>query len=132
MTIRKNKPLNPRSPCTAANSILEADLAIAVQQHALKKLCLAETPIGFYVVVQLKWSQGKEWYLTTRRERTRPRLFKDLKRLNELLKATYPTDSIELLRNQDLPGHNAAKAGARKTAKGTGQDGGPSIPPYMQ
>lgn len=92
-----------RTPCSPANSILEGDLDLAVQQETLKKLIVAETPEGFYVVAQLKWAGNKEWYLTTRRERTKPKLFKDLKRLNDHLKEAYPTDSFELLRNQVVP-----------------------------
>lgn len=92
-----------RTPCSPANSILEGDLDLAVQQETLKKLIVAETPEGFYVVAQLKWAGNKEWYLTTRRERTKPKLFKDLKRLNDHLKEAYPTDSFELLRNQTVP-----------------------------
>jgi hypothetical protein len=82
---------------------LEGDLEIAVQQETLKKISVAETPEGFYVIVQLKWAGNKEWYLATRRDRTTPKVFKDLNRLNDHLKASYPTDKIELLRNQVIP-----------------------------
>lgn len=92
-----------RPTCSPANSILEGDLELAVQQQTLKKLAVAETADGFYVIAQLKWAGAKEWYLTTRRERTKPRLFKDLKRLNEHLKVAYPTESVEILRNQEVP-----------------------------
>jgi uncharacterized protein with von Willebrand factor type A (vWA) domain len=103
MTAPKDRTNMNRTPCSPANSILEGDLELAVQQQTLKKLVVAETPEGFYVVAQLKWAGNKEWYLTTRRERTKPRLFKDLKRLNDQLKAAYPTDSVEILRNQVVP-----------------------------
>lgn len=92
-----------RAPCGRSNSLLEEDLDRAVQQQTLTKITLAETDEGFYVVVRLKWAEDKDWYLCTRRDRTRPRLFKDLNRLNEHLKAAYPTQSIELLRNQEMP-----------------------------
>jgi len=92
-----------RTPCSPANSILEGDLDLAVLQQTLIKLIVAETPEGFYVIAKLKWAGNKEWYLTTRRERTKPKLFKDLKRLNDHLKEAYPTDSFELLRNQVVP-----------------------------
>lgn len=103
MTAHNDKASMNRTPCSPANSILEGDLELAVQQETLKKLIVAETPEGFYVVVQLKWAGTKDWYLTTRRERTKPKLFKDLKRLNDHLKETYPTDRFELLRNQKVP-----------------------------
>jgi hypothetical protein len=92
-----------RPACGPANSILEGDLELAVQQETLKKISIAETPEGFYVIAQLKWSGTKDWYLTTRRERSKPRLFKDLKRLNELLRDSYPTEVVELIRHQELP-----------------------------
>ena len=90
-------------PCSLANSILESDLEISVQQQTLEKFKVMETPEGFYVIAQFLWAEGKEWYLTTRRKRTEPRIFKDLKRLNDHLKETYPTDGFELFRNQRLP-----------------------------
>ncbi|WP_265299998.1 hypothetical protein [Verminephrobacter eiseniae] len=93
-----------RTPCSPANSILEGDLEIAVQQQALDKLTVAETPDGFYVIIQFKWAKNKQWYLTTRRERMKPRLFKDLIRMNRHLKEICPTQSIEILRNQQMPG----------------------------
>jgi hypothetical protein len=91
------------TPCSPANSVLEGDLELAVQQDTLTKLSIAETPDGFFVIARLRWADNKDWYLTTRRERTRPRLFKDLNRLNDFLRESYPTDSVELLRNQQLP-----------------------------
>lgn len=92
-----------RLPCGPSNSLLEGDLELAIRQETLKKLTVAETESGFYVIAQLKWADSKEWYLTTRRERTKPRLFKDLKRLNDHLKTAYPTNSVEILRNQLVP-----------------------------
>ncbi len=92
-----------RTPCSPANTILEGDLELAVQQQTLKILTIAETSDGFYVVAQLKWAANKEWYVTTRRHREQPRIFKDLTRLNELLRTAYPTDSVDILRNQQLP-----------------------------
>jgi hypothetical protein len=82
---------------------LENDLELSVQQQTLEKLKIMETPEGFYVIAQVKWAEGKEWYLTTRRDRTKPRLYKDLKRLNDHLREAYPTDSFELFRNQSMP-----------------------------
>lgn len=91
------------APCSPANSVLEGDLELAVQQGTLKKLVIAEIPEGYYVIAQLRWSSNKDWYLTTRRERYQPRVFKDLKRLNDLLRESIPTESVELLRYQELP-----------------------------
>mgnify|MGYP000055662855 CR=1 FL=1 len=91
------------TPCGPSNSVLESDLELAVTQQTLTKLSIAETADGFFVVARLHWSSEKDWYLTTRRERNRPRLFKDLNRLNDFLRAAYPTDTVELVRNQRLP-----------------------------
>lgn len=90
-------------PCSSENSILEGDLELAVLQKTLEKLKIMETPEGFFVVVNLKWAKGKDWYLTTRRERNTPKLFKDLKRLNDHLREAYPTEVVELYRNQQVP-----------------------------
>lgn len=98
-----NRENMKRPTCGPANSILEGDLELAVQQETLKKITIAETAEGFYVIAQLKWAGNKDWYLTTRRERTKPRLFKDLNRLNELLRDSYPTEMVELIRKQELP-----------------------------
>lgn len=97
------------APCSPANSVLEGDLELAVQQGTLKKLVIAEIDSGYYVTAQLKWSGSKEWYLTTRRERFQPRVFKDLRRLNDLLRESIPTDSVEILRYQKLPPKGNAK-----------------------
>ena len=92
-----------RHPCSPENSILEGDLELAVIQNTLDELKVMETTEGFYVVVLLKWAEGKEWYLTTRRDRFMPKVFKDLKRLNDHIREAYPTDSFTLFRNQELP-----------------------------
>jgi hypothetical protein len=129
MTASTNRTHMNRTPCSPANSILEGDLELAVQQQTLKKLTIAETQDGFYVIAQLKWAGNKEWYLTTRREREQPRLFKDLKRLNDHLKDAYPTDSVEILRNQQLPAHDipmspvATRSQAKKKGENTTKKG---------
>lgn len=101
-----------RTPCSPANSILEGDLELAVQQQTLTRLTIAETADGYYIVAKLKWAGNKDCYLTTRRERDQPRLFKDLKRLNDHLRIAYPTDRVEILRNQQLPPQGVSAAPA--------------------
>lgn len=117
-------------PCSPENSILEGDLELAVLQKTLDKLKVMETPVGFYVVVLLKWAEGKEWYLTTRRDRNMPKVFKDLKRMNDHLREAYPTDSFELFRNQELPPRpksakpaQSSKAKPARTARKTKKGG---------
>ena len=111
-----NKAPMELPPCSPENSILENDLELAVLQQTLKQLTIAETLEGFYVIAKLQWTGNKDWYLTTRRERERPRLFKDLRRLNEHLKTAYPTDRVEILRNQKMPDPVVGK-GPKKIAK---------------
>ncbi|MCF3642940.1 hypothetical protein LXM94_23525 [Rhizobium sp. TRM95111] len=72
--------------------------------HILKQHKGKGLPEWFYVLAQLLAEPGKEWYLTTRRDRSSPRLFKDLMRLNDHLKEMYPTESFTLMRNQAMPG----------------------------
>lgn len=129
MTDPHNRTDMKRQPCSPSNSILEGDLELAAKHQIIEKLRVMETPIGFYVtaefsdkshvlekhkgeglpewfyiIAQMLAEPGKEWYLTTRRDRTVPKLFKDLKRLNDHLKEAYPTDRFELIRGQDVPG----------------------------
>ncbi len=91
------------SPCSLANSILEGDLELAAKQQTIHKLIVMETPEGFYVIAKFLWAKDKEWYLTTRRNRSEPRLYKDLIRLNNNMKEIYPTIGFELLRKQKMP-----------------------------
>lgn len=118
-----------RLPCTVSNSILEADLELGAKHNIIAELQVLETEHGFYVVAnfadksrildrhkgkglpewfyvlaQLLSEPGKDWFLTTRRDRESPRLFKDLKRLNEFLIEKSPTSGFVLLRGQELPG----------------------------
>ncbi|RBH74636.1 hypothetical protein [Xanthomonas oryzae] len=127
---------SPYPPCTLSNSILESDLELAAQYNLVNHIKVFETPGGFYVtakfankkndflkkikpmgvpeayyvLAQLLGEPGKEWYLTTRRKRDRPRMFKDLKRLNDLLLEKDPSDGFTLLRNQGLPGEDRPMA----------------------
>jgi len=89
-----------QAPCSPANSVLEGDLQLAVKHQIIKSLTVVEVPAGFSVViefsgkpdtlkqhrqaglpdwfhilVQLLATPGKQWYLTTRRNRTSPRIF---------------------------------------------------------
>ncbi|MGS0550504.1 hypothetical protein [Xanthomonas oryzae] len=128
MRARLPRPTYP--PCTLSNSVLESELELAAKYNIVHNIKVFETPTGFYVtakfadrtgdffeqikpmgvpewyyvLAQLLGEPGKEWYLTTRRKRDRPRMFKDLKRLNDLLLEKDPKDGFTLLRNQGLPG----------------------------
>lgn len=99
-------------PCTTDNSLLSADLSNAAIQQTLDKITVMETPSGFYVVVQIRWSGLKDWYLATRRDRNEPRLFVDLTRLNNHLLEISPLTGFELIRQMNLPPRSVPKAPA--------------------
>jgi len=90
-------------PCSIANSIIEADLKIAVEQQTITELRIMEIRGGFYVTLKFKWSGNKIWYLSTRRDRATPRVFISLTRLNDFLRDSVPTGEVLLLRNQAMP-----------------------------
>lgn len=126
--------------CSTANSVLETDLEIAARKGIVQELRVIETREGFFIIVsfsdkqrvmeklkneglpewfyvlaQLLAEPGKLWYLTTRRERNRPRLFKDMNRLNEHLKDAYQIDRYTVIRCLD-PKASAEVFGERKSA----------------
>ena len=89
-------------PCSPANSFLDSELQLYVQQQTLKSLKVLEAPEGFYVAAQFVWSKDKTWYLTTLRDRFQPKVYKDLRRLNGILKRAG-VNSFDFLHNQSLP-----------------------------
>jgi len=124
-------------PCSPANSVLEGDLQLAVKHKIIERITVVEidggfsvviefagtpdtikqhrqasVPDWFHILVQLLASPGKQWYLTTRRNRNSPRVFKDLSRLNDYLRQTCPDNGFTLVRIQQ-----ATKAQKRPIAK---------------
>lgn len=89
--------------CSPTNSIIEKELQIAAEQNTIKTITVMEVGENFYLVIEFLWAEGRQWYLSTRRDRNKPKVFKDLSRLNNHLKTEYPTESFTLLRNQALP-----------------------------
>jgi len=57
---------------------------------------------SYFVTARMHWSGDKVWYLTTRRHRTRPKLFRQLASLLELLRDITP-DPLTLRRDVELP-----------------------------
>ena len=94
--------------CELANSVLEPDLREAAVQgviadiEILETRCAADVAPAYFVTVRMHWSGKKTWYLTTRRRRDRPRLFKQIAVLLELLRDIAP-DPITLRRDVALP-----------------------------
>jgi hypothetical protein len=89
--------------CNEETSILEVELAAAVKQGSVANIHIMEMEENYYVVAELKYTPNKVWYLTTRRDRNAPKIFKDLNRLNKHLKTDYKTDTVTIFRNQELP-----------------------------
>jgi len=80
---------------TTDGGILEGELETAAEQGGIKDVRVVETTDGFYVVATVE-TKTETRFLATRRKPNEPRVFKDLERLNNLLRSVYPTGSIDL------------------------------------
>jgi hypothetical protein len=69
------------------------------KQNFITELVIHEVDDGFYITVKLAWSGDKIWYLTTRRDKDSPRIFKSLSRLNEYLKEKVYTKELKFIRS---------------------------------
>lgn len=78
--------------------MLENDVRLAYRQGILENFKLVETQEGFYLSFTVTCSSINPWYLTTRNNRKRPRLFKDFERLLKQLDDFCPSSSFTLLR----------------------------------
>jgi len=101
--LNKQKTMPELPLCCEENAVVENDIEWAAKQDAIEKIKVMETSVGFYAMVRIKWRKDKELYLVTRRDRNTPKIFKDLKRLNDGLLALCPAKNFELFRNQGLP-----------------------------
>ena len=106
-------------PCGLENSVLEPELRDAAVQGVISSIDVLETvgaskkgppEFAYFIVVRMRWSGSKRWYLTTRRHRDRPRAFKHIATLNEMLRDLAPTMTVTLHRGADLP-PSAASSG---------------------
>mgnify|MGYP003591052381 CR=1 FL=1 len=70
-------------------SISEVVLEESNKQGFIKELIINEFDDGFFITAKLAWSGQKVWTLTTRREKDKARIFKDLTRLNDERKNLY-------------------------------------------
>jgi len=93
--------------CAEGSSIQEGELHDATMQRRVCRIRVMETSGGFYVVAQLRsFADGEgvsDWFLCTRRDKKRPKLFSRLERLNNRLKEICPGVGFELVRSQPLP-----------------------------
>ena len=82
--------IQPELPITL-NELREAQKLKRILQ-----ICIIETMCGFYVHVETRGKPSLLHYLSTRRDTSKPRKFRDLIRLNTLLRSISPTDVIKL------------------------------------
>jgi len=75
------------------DSILETDLTNLADDGRLKTLYIYDTEDGFYVTVLTNGND--EYFLSTRRERDTPRMFRNYERMSRMLKElAYDTDKV--------------------------------------
>lgn len=82
--------IQPEFPITL-NEFREAQKLKRILQ-----ICIVETTCGFYVHVETKGKPSVLRYLSTRRDTDKPRKFRDLVRLNTLLRSICPKEVIKL------------------------------------
>lgn len=90
--------------CSPDTSITETELRRAVQEKKVKRLALIEVKTGFFLiafVVRIGGVQGL--YVTTRRERYEPRVWRNLERMNTWLKELAADLNVVIVRKQKLP-----------------------------
>lgn len=86
------------------HSMSETEFWDAVINEDLRTLRVMETPVGFYVLIELEIAgTQKEWFMCTRRSRVIPKLYANLNRLNEHIKEFAPVSHFLILRNQPAP-----------------------------
>ena len=71
------------------NTLIETELHLYARKGVIQDIHILETTEGFVVIVHLTW-RPEDLYLVTRRDRTQPRDFKDVRRLLELLRTHVP------------------------------------------
>ena len=79
-------------------ALTENVIETSQKQNFITELVIHEVDDGFYITVKLTWSGDKIWYLTTRRDKDSPRIFKSLSRLNEYLKEKVYTKELKIVR----------------------------------
>lgn len=101
--------------CAKGTGIQEGELHDAAMQRRVRRIRVMETPDGFYVVVELRsFADGEgvaEWFLCTRRNQKRPKLFSRLERLNTRLKEMCPGVGFELFRTRPEQKKKPVKSG---------------------
>lgn len=81
--------------CDPADSILQTDLDQPAIQRAILKIKLIYTEEGSYLSFVMRRDPTRELFLTTRRERTRPKMFVDPHLLLSNLLKMFPLMTFE-------------------------------------
>lgn len=88
---RPGSPFQMSIPdCDPADTIIQGDLDKAQAQNQVRRIKYVYTAEGGYLMFTLASNLDKEFYLATRRERTRPKIFVDQNALLANLYANFP------------------------------------------
>ncbi len=90
----------PIPNCDPSSTILQVDLDKLTTQQAVLRIKLIYTEEGSYLIFVLRNDPTKELFLTTRRERTRPKVFVDQNLLLAELHRNFPNLIFEASGNQ--------------------------------
>lgn len=96
--IKMNKGSSLKIQIDPDLAITENVIETSHQQGFITELIIYEVDGGFYITVKLTWSGDKVWYLTTRREKDTPRIFKSLNTLNDYLREKVYTKELKIVR----------------------------------
>jgi hypothetical protein len=107
----------PKKQRLPDSSILETELARVADQNKIDAVRIIETADGFSVVVDVQARDADTMFLATRREPDTPRVFKDLERLNTMLRELYPDGPIELQCEQKFTAKKKVKAKIKPVVK---------------
>jgi len=91
-------------PVGHENTVTETEMRDYASRGMVTSTDVMQTPDGeYFVVLTLYGHRKKEWYLTTRRERTRPRMFQNLEKLNMLLCEIVDHPTLTIHRGVSVP-----------------------------
>lgn len=84
------------------NSYLERDFVLATKKGIVESITIVESKEGYYLTVKVSWSK-EELYISTRRDRSQPRYFKDLDRLVDSLRENASGVNVNLVLSSEPP-----------------------------
>lgn len=80
--------------CDPSDTILQVDLDKVKTSESVLKIKLVNTDEGSFLIFVLKSDPTRELFLTTRRDRTRPKVFVDQNLLLDDLRRSFPDFSF--------------------------------------